>query len=290
MISPFPKPRLFPRPNPDRLPRRRKAMTIAAGIICTDGILVCADSEVTSAVSKRQRDKIYAFKDHLLLTGSGNGDFIKMAFDKLSDEYKSSRPANPSDAREIAEKLVWRIHRKHIFSFYQPNDPGRPTLDLIIASRCQDDELALVRTRDTTAIRCGRYDATGSGEDLFEYWAQLFYRARATMDVISYLALFILREVKRNVIGCGGESHVSWLPKDKNVPVKWRLFNEEKILAGFPESAVEILIQCRDIMSTTDNVFDATIKTFVKAVRGIRESEKHKVGMQKFVNEHPEIL
>ena len=263
-------------------------MTIAAGIVCSDGILVCADSEVSIQPSKRHREKIYYFENHLQLTGSGNGDFIKMAFDKLCDEYRSARPVNRPDARQIAESLVFKIHKKHIFSFYQPSDPSRPMLDLLIACRCQDNELALVRTRDTTAVLCDGYEATGSGEDLFEYWAQLFYKPEMTMDTMSYLMLFVLREVKRNVMGCGGESHVVWLPKDENAEIVRRFFDEEKILAGFPETAVEILADCRDL-SVNDGQFEYRLNKFVNAVRAIRETEKQKAGMEKFIKEQQNV-
>lgn len=259
-------------------------MTIAAGIVCADGILVCADSEVSSAPSKRQREKVYSFENHLLLTGSGNGDFIKMAFDKICDDYGASRPGSPSHAREIAEKLVLKIHQEHIFSFYQTNDPERPSLNLITASRCRDGQLALVRTRDTTAILVDRYDAMGSGEDLFEYWTQFFYRSTLTMDLMSYLTLFTFREVKRNVIGCGGDSHIVWMPKDEKHRIISRFFTEDMILAGFPDRVVQILVECRDL-NVDEKRLERDLNSFVEAVLAIRRAEKQKTGMSKFVIE-----
>ncbi|MGH9685796.1 MAG: hypothetical protein ACRD5K_01735 [Candidatus Acidiferrales bacterium] len=259
-------------------------MTIAAGIVCADGILICADSEVSYAPSKRQREKVYPFENHLLLTGSGNGDFIKMAFDKLCDEYKNSRPVNPSDARQVLETLVLKMYQEHIFSFYQTNDPERPSLNLIVASRCKDGRLALVRTRDTAAILVDRYEATGSGEDLFEYWARLFYRSTLTMDLMSYLTLFILREVKRNVMGCGGESHIVWMPKDESVKIVSRFFSEDMILAGFPDRVVQILVECRDL-GVDDKRLERDLEKFVEAVNAVRQAEKQKIGMGKFIRE-----
>jgi len=280
MIAPFPKPRPFPREQR----RVKRPMTIAAGIACADGTLICADSEVSYAPSKRQREKVYSFENHLLLTGSGNGDFMKMAFDKLCDEYKSSRPVNPSDARQILETLVLKIHQEHIFSFYQATDPERPSLNLIVASRCKDGRLALVRTRDTAAILVDRYEATGSGEDLFEYWARLFYRSTLTMDLMSYLTLFILREVKSNVMGCGGDSHIVWMPKDENTKVVGRFFTEDMILAGFPDRVVQILVECRDL-GVDDKRLERDLVKFVEAVNAVRQEEKRKFGMGKFIRE-----
>jgi len=264
-------------------------VTVAAGIVCSDGLLICADSEVTAEPSKRQREKVHCFQNYLVVTGAGSGDFIKMAFDKLCDKYKSSRPVNVSDARQIAEDLVLKIHEQHIFAFYEPNDAERPGFDLVIGSRCRNGKLALVMTSDTTALLCDEYEAIGTGQDIFEYWAKLLYDADVSMDLMSYLTLFILREVKRNVTGCGGDSHVIWMPQDKKTKVVHRLFNEDKILADFPDSVVEILSKCRDL-KVNDAWFESKVEKFVQAVRAIRMKEKQDVGFRKYLKEHPEFL
>jgi 20S proteasome alpha/beta subunit len=45
-------------PKPLRLPVRRKTMTIAAGFICKDGILLCADREESSGASIKAVEKL----------------------------------------------------------------------------------------------------------------------------------------------------------------------------------------------------------------------------------------
>ena len=56
MIDMYHKPTYPPKPTPRRTP---KAMTIAAGFKCRDGVLLCADSQITSDQGKTYQAKIF---------------------------------------------------------------------------------------------------------------------------------------------------------------------------------------------------------------------------------------
>ncbi len=66
VLKPLPHPK--PKPEPKRLPQV-KAMTIAAGFMCSDGIILCADSEHSDEITKFQRSKVFRFGKNLMLTG-----------------------------------------------------------------------------------------------------------------------------------------------------------------------------------------------------------------------------
>lgn len=53
-------------------------MTIAAGILCSDGIIVCANTEHTGDVNKFQAPKVISIDDRTFLTGAGATDYIPM--------------------------------------------------------------------------------------------------------------------------------------------------------------------------------------------------------------------
>ena len=69
MITPRPLPVLIRTPKHERLERSR-FVTIAAGLMCSDGIIVCADTELTHGDSKYQKTKLFAFEESLVLTGA----------------------------------------------------------------------------------------------------------------------------------------------------------------------------------------------------------------------------
>jgi len=250
-------------------------MTIAARFICSDGIILCADTEQTQGEAKYEKDKIFGFEDHLLVTGAGDSAFIKMAFDKLCDKFNEARPVNPSDARDMIEEIVLEIHDRHIFHFYEPSDPTRPQLYLIVGTRCTNVELALIKADNSAAFLADMYVATGAGQPLFEYWAKYFYRANLNMDVQSYLALFILREVKRSSVYCGGWSRVARLPRTPFVPrpgevaVGRTVYSENDLLVGFPDTVVRILSVLTDL-SVSDSWIDAKLQEFSNSVKAVR--------------------
>lgn len=252
-------------------------MTIAAGFKCKDGIIVCSDSEVTDNPGKYQKKKIFKCQDHLIVTGAGTSDYLKMAFDKLCSKFNLARPADPFDARDKVEELVLEIHKEHIFGIYQPADMSRPEIQLIIACRCANGDLALIRTTDTACILGDNYEATGSGRGLLEYWARLLFNSEAAMSVMGYLCLFMLREVKRNITACGGSSYVEHLPKDPaalTVGIEAGMYGDREILADFPDSVIPILTKCRDFGDGANEAFEKAIDRFVSEIKRVRESAK----------------
>ncbi len=61
-------------------------MTIAAGFLCEDGIVICADREVTTDFEKYEESKIFTVNSDsspatptAIIAGSGWLDFVKMA-------------------------------------------------------------------------------------------------------------------------------------------------------------------------------------------------------------------
>src|SRR5208282_3434119 len=82
-------------PKPYILPNKRetKAMTIALGFPCIDGIVLCSDSQVTTpGAMKYHESKIHTVawmgegvEWTVGLTYSGNPDVMKSLFEKMSD-------------------------------------------------------------------------------------------------------------------------------------------------------------------------------------------------------------
>jgi 20S proteasome alpha/beta subunit len=245
-------------------------MTIAAGFHCADGVVLCADSEVTDEVTKYHREKIFSHDEFLLATGAGATDYIKMAFDKLSEKFSLQRPSDPMRARQAVEETVLDVYEHHIGPYFEKLD--NPGITLLVAVRTLDGKVALIKTMHTAAFLVERYECIGIGLHLAEYWASLLYSPDLSAELMSCLCLFIVREVKRHVPGCGGETHVMTLSSDPDARIASRLWDEDKILAGFPESVVPILVECRNL-KVNDVNFQKRIDSFVEKVRAIRESE-----------------
>jgi 20S proteasome alpha/beta subunit len=270
-----PKPLFRTKPVPPTRPKWRVfPLTIAAGILCSDGAILCADTEVSDDVRKFQAPKIFAIGDHTFLTGAGHSDYIAMAVDKLTDDLKVAVPQHASDARQVIETLVHGIYEEHIFGFYKGSDPYRPQMQLIVAMRCANGDLALVRTNDSIAILSKEWEVAGTGAPIFDYWCRYFYRDRLTMEGMAVLALFMLKEVKKAHPHCGGASHVYYLPRlAGGMPIRAGIFDEDHLLLGFPDNIVRILSACF-FEDTPSAWIDAKLQEFVTGVQTIHQEEK----------------
>lgn len=265
----MPRPRFLP--CFERL-KLRVDMTIAAGIRCSDGIIVCADTEHTGDVNKFQESKIISIEDHTFITGAGATDYILMTAEKLKDELKLAHPVNVADARQIVETVVRGVHAEHIFNFYNASDPNRPSMELIIAMRCTGGDLALLKTTNS-AVRLGsQFEFAGSGYPIFEYWCRYFYRDRLTMSGMATLAVFMLKEVKKVHPYCGGASQIFHLSKSKGDYVMNRFFDEDQILLGFPDNIVKILSACF-FEDTPAAWIEEKLHEFSTGVRAIHQGE-----------------
>lgn len=250
----------------------RADMTIAAGILCSDGIIVCADTEHTGEVSKFQASKIIPLDEHTLLTGAGTTAFIRMAADKLRDELKGARPQSPSDARQIVETVVKQVHSEHIFPGWNGSDSYRPQIQLIVGARCENGELALIRAADSAVYLGHEFEITGTGEPIFDYWCRYFYRDRLTTAGMATLVMFIMKEVKKVHPYCGGTSQIFHLPKTQVERPFSRFFDDDHLLAGFPDNIVRILSACF-FEDTSTEWIEAKLHEFVTAVRAIHQQE-----------------
>ena len=223
-------------------------MTIAAGVWCSDGLIICADTEINQDNSKYERMKVFAHEDWLLVTGAGWFDYLKMAFDKLRARFQTERPNDSEAARKSVEEIVLEVYERNIGSVFNVGDPQSPSFDMIVGVRCANGELTLIKTSLTAvSLSDNPSVAVGVGWPLFEYWAKYFFATRRSMDVTSYFCMFILREIKQSAYGCGGATCVFKLATDTSKPKSFRqVFSDADILAGFPQTAVNLLLECAD--------------------------------------------
>jgi len=234
-------------------------VTIAAGIRCDDGVLLCADSEHSNDLGKFYRTKIFNGCDgDLLVTGaSENADYIKVGFDKMVERLRSA-PANEMSARGTVEEVILNLHEEHI----RPSANPSFQVDLIMALRCANAKLALVQTVGSTAKLIDHYSAVGTGWPLFEYWGlHLLSRAKLTMEFASHLAMFMLKEVKIAGYGCGGFTSLSKMPLDKQKLSAGRtVFNDDRVLADFPSSALDAIFTA--FGTASDKELDEQLQNF----------------------------
>jgi len=234
-------------------------MTITAGFVCANGIILCADSQHSDEQAKYQRDKIYSNEDETLcVTGAGNEAYIRMTFDKLCEEFTIS-PMDRMDARKKVEDIVKGVYNEHIFKLWKPTDPTCPEMALIVAAKCDDGEQALLKTSLSAVYLEDSYASVGSGQPMLEYWAAYLYRSTLSMDALAFPVLLMFREAKKSSEFCGGYTLMRKIPtkvsKEQTRSI-YRIFDEGWVIAAFPEAMTRIISVVND-----PNVSDEWIKT-----------------------------
>jgi len=107
------------RPIKPKTPRR-KPMTVIAGIRCTDGLVLCADSEYTVGSGKATGAKIAFSRPReggysLLMAGAGNMGMFDNLFQKSLAKIDASSDQSLAKITEIIERYLEIIYKKHIY-------------------------------------------------------------------------------------------------------------------------------------------------------------------------------
>lgn len=206
-----PLPHRIVKPKPGRLSWRKK-VTIAAGFECTDGIVLCSDSELTySDWLRLQGSKMQVFAGTNLsgiMTGAGSWDYVLMALEKISmligTRLRNNVPVTWFDIQRIVEAVVLEIYSRHIH-FY-PSDP-KPGFSLLLGI-WSGQQPVLIRTDDTAVVHDHGFQAVGAGFILARHLADTLYSSDMSIREGYFLAIYILRLAKKYVPGCGGQTSI----------------------------------------------------------------------------------
>jgi len=275
-IMPKPLPRR-PRPYPERLEEKPSPMTIAAGFVCRDGIVICADSEVSTDFEKYEESKIFTLASvtgpTVVFAGSGWSDFIKMTVSKIKTAAQFATTAN--EIEEIVEEVIMKVHRNHIRHY--PSDP-KPFVSLLIGIKDRGD-LRLLQTSGTSIRPVSGSAFLGAGETLGHYLSRGLSPELELTDKAALLAVQILEQVKASVPGCGGKfSEVTILPEEGrlrrlrpsqllDIEFRGREFNGilKPLLMSFSDDSI------------SDEDFEATFGEFDRQCHKVRQEAKERM-------------
>jgi 20S proteasome alpha/beta subunit len=187
-------------------------MTIAMGFQCLDGVLLCADTEISRGWSgKSQESKI-----HILSKGSkGRGCACVYAGDV--DFMKKVLPSLEATVRDQTDKLVerlereWRtIHKKSLTRKRQGEE--YPFIQMMFAVGTGRGPRLYSANRDIFRPE-RKYDIIGVGEEVARSFVEPFYPKSPNLPLFEDVAILAaggLYQAKEYVRGCGKESLYLW--------------------------------------------------------------------------------
>jgi len=139
-----------PNPKPRTLPRRetsprKKAMTIAAGFFCKDGVLLCADTKISTDVHTEETKLAFYRSDDAQLAitfamTSVDVDFSRSSADRCWEYTRQSlSPSSTIESiRQAAEFSLAEFYRDEIFP-HPDRPPNQPFFQFLVGACRRSD-------------------------------------------------------------------------------------------------------------------------------------------------------
>jgi hypothetical protein len=272
-----------------------KNMTICAGFICRDGLLLTADTEITAGGGKYDARKIRRrnfIGGECVIGGAGNMSFVGMASDMIAEELYRHRMefSDEEDVRErkslffdLVQRTILTIHRDHIASYpYQDAPPG---FGLIIGVHLPglDEmwELELLHCAGDGGVYWTRENLfEGTGAPIARRFAEIICEESVPLDLMRTIAVFCLHQAKLSAEGCGGSTHSHIVP----IPT-FNTIWDEKTVAEVAETAVRLcMLDARDTRLNKEK-FQAKVDKFMEKLMAIRSAVEQQIISRNYIIE-----
>lgn len=257
-------------------------MTIAAGFKCTNGIVLCADQEITHADrSHTKEQKIWAKQYERLgvvITGSDNWSYLQTAADRIIKTL--SGVETPVDAELMIVDTLRAVFEKDI-SLDSRNLTDPPSIEMIIGIATGGD-FRLFKTSNLAVVPGKLVEFTGAGETLARSYLESLYlessiskqTVQRTIEEAVIIGTYILRQVKESAYGCGGPTDLVVLRPSGEVETCTVAYLDS-IFEGVKIPLRRLLLAYADI-NQPDEKFEEEMEWVICALRSRRDGYKEK--------------
>jgi 20S proteasome alpha/beta subunit len=183
---------------------KEKQMTIVAGFVVRNGILLCSDSQY-SGYEKVYNDKLFSrHLDHATVAFAlaGDGDYARSA---IEDCWESIDVIPPN--QQTIPNLRRSIRRTLTNSLKNCPGPEEAKPVFLIAIAHDTEGSGLFRSKGSAMAPVERFDALGSGAGVAEFIMKSFARMQLdfmTLEGATLMGLRLVAAAKRNDPNVGG--------------------------------------------------------------------------------------
>ena len=196
-------------------------MTIAIGLLASDGILIATDREASDSVRKVDEGKVRGCcvssppYDSLFIAGAGHGDYIDAVTDKLLGAFPNGPMSSVSELMVRLANQNRDFYRENVLPLSRYPSEERPDYSLLIAAKLNND-LALWSSSFLVLnqITHAAYGAIGAGAMTAKTLLRKFYAYTPLVNTI-VLSIYIVQEVKRLVPYCGLDTDILYVQKNR---------------------------------------------------------------------------
>ena len=287
-----PKPHIAPKP-PLRLVERLTDMTIAAGLRCKGGVLMCADTLISGGDVNTAQQKLYPFnalamEANVVISFAGTVSHCRAVIGKIYHAFNavtpSGAPVTDLSVAAIIEEVVTKYHQDHLYKHPHYGYAGGPVVYLLIAVQYRAGErpyaTSLFSTCEDTVSQHGQYAFIGAGESIAQYIIEpLAYLPLSQMPRkhVILLADHVLHQVKRFVPGCGGASQFKWLGQDGAFhPSSTEMYMPELYSSTFRRILADLFYAAADL-DKDDRLVGLGLELTDKRIKEIREEQRSEI-------------
>jgi 20S proteasome alpha/beta subunit len=225
-------------------------MTIVAGIPSTNWVVLGADSEEGTSLTKSSVRKIERFESpafRALIAGAGSGDFIDLAVQEIAGAITPHPSLTLKEVRSTMERVVTEIHENRIDRYPRPE---RPSLEFeLLAAVWVPSGIQLLKiARHLSIIEKGPV-TIGAGSHLARYLLSTFAlpTAQASAAQAIRLTAYLLQQVKKHAAFCGGQSQIVYLDEHKTEEITAATIGSQEVGASLVmEAGAKLLLYLTD--------------------------------------------
>jgi 20S proteasome alpha/beta subunit len=235
-------------------------VTIIAGFKCSKGVVLCADTQETVGMSKRNIPKLRFEQnavsgDNFRLAAAfcgatNNGPFVDKLVDVAWKEAQRSKTID--DACSRIEDSIKRTYEE----FGRIYPPGyMPEAELIYGVNALGAS-RLFSAVGPVVIEKDRYVTGGIGSFMADFVASKACRSAASIRQLVIIAAYVLFQAKENVDGCGGDSQIVILPYQGN-PEKLdfqHISTINRLIECADNYLGDMVVRCSDPDKTEDEI------------------------------------
>jgi 20S proteasome alpha/beta subunit len=266
------------KPKPKWLPKR-KFMTIAAGFVCRDGIVLCADSQESAGdykwpVKKLVIPKNMMGKTRIMIAGAGFGPAIDTATQKILNRV-SMHQLNYEEILRNIEEVLREIHERDL-AFYPTRNQEDVQFQLLIAFTASEGYGGLFSTSGSLVKRVENFEVIGSGM-VTNFFAHSLYRKNSwdspllSLSEGKVLAAYLIHLAKLQLSSIGGRSQIAAIDDGGGIQVAdWDVPNWERFFSEFQWLSGNVMLDCADPSSSVED-FNSRLDVFVAAMKAMKE-------------------
>jgi hypothetical protein len=253
--------------NPKPKPLARIPVTICAGILCSDGIVLSADTQESYGSEKSYVSKLFPCNmphARLIVAGSGIGPLIDYAKDKIFEFSASNPEITKQEFKSCLGDLMNELYENEFRRY--PLDQNKAT-DLLVAVQLRN-EAPFMLVVDSTLVSEATSRVIGIG--LMTPIAAQFQGMGLTCGQAMWACMYMVREAKLRYEGVGGNTQIIGIRNNEIVTERnWDMPQREQFL-GRMEPIMRLLFIAM-VPASSDHLLDAILETTEELVRHSRK-------------------